>query len=110
MLEVRSQDVELGAGESKDVIFTPEQFSQLNVDHPRLWWPTQMGKPELYSLNLEFITEGKISDQSETRFGIREVKSEVLAANRRLFSINGKNVLIRGGGWSPDMMLRENSQ
>ena len=27
-----------------------------------------------------------------------------------LFSINGKNVLIRGGGWSPDMMLRENSQ
>jgi len=105
-----SQDVELGAGESKDVTFTPEQFSQLNVDHPRLWWPTQMGKPELYNLNLEFITEGKISDQSETRFGIREVKSEVLAANRRLFSINGKNVLIRGGGWSPDMMLRENSQ
>ena len=31
-------------------------------------------------------------------------------ANRRLFSVNGKNILIRGGGWSPDMMLRENSQ
>ena len=51
-----------------------------------------------------------ISDQAETRFGIREVKSEVLAANRRLFSVNGKNILIRGGGWSPDMMLRENQQ
>jgi exo-1,4-beta-D-glucosaminidase len=38
------------------------------------------------------------------------VKSEVLSANRRLFSINGKNVLIRGGGWSPDMMLREDPQ
>ena len=69
-----------------------------------------MGKPELYSLSLEFTTDGKASDQSETKFGIREVKSEVLSANRRLFSINGKNVLIRGGGWSPDMMLRENSQ
>ncbi len=34
----------------------------------------------------------------------------MLAANRRLFSINGKNVLIRGGGWSPDMMLREDPQ
>ncbi|HEX3351357.1 MAG TPA: glycosyl hydrolase family 2 [Terriglobales bacterium] len=105
-----SQEVELAAGESKDVTFSPEQFSQLNIDHPRLWWPAQMGKPELYSLSLEFSVEGKVSDQSETRFGIREVKSEVLAANRRLFSVNGKNILIRGGGWSPDMMLRENSQ
>jgi exo-1,4-beta-D-glucosaminidase len=88
----------------------PEQFPQLNIDNPRLWWPAQMGKPELYRLSLEFTTDGKVSEQSETKFGIREVKSEVLAANRRLFSINGKNVLIRGGGWSPDMMLRENSQ
>src|SRR5947207_705965 len=105
-----SQQVELGAGESKDVSFAPEQFSQLNLDHPRLWWPAQMGRPELYVLQMEFNTAGAVSDQSETRFGIREVKSEVLAPNRRLFSINGKNILIRGGGWSPDMMLRENSE
>jgi exo-1,4-beta-D-glucosaminidase len=105
-----SQDVELAAGESRDATFMPEQFPQLNIDNPRLWWPAQMGKPELYRLSLEFTTDGKVSEQSETKFGIREVKSEVLAANRRLFSINGKNVLIRGGGWSPDMMLRENSQ
>ena len=105
-----SQDVELGSGESKDLTFTPQQFSQLNFDHPRLWWPAQMGKPELYTLSMEFNVDGKVSDRSETRFGIREVKSEVLGANRSVFSINGKNILIRGGGWSPDMMLRENSQ
>src|SRR5260370_4839440 len=69
-----------------------------------------MGKPERYSLSLAFNLDGKISDHAETKFGIREVKSEVLSANRRLFSINGKNVLIRGGGWSPDMMLREDPQ
>ena len=69
-----------------------------------------MGKPERYNLSLEFDLDGKVSDRAETKFGIREVKSEVLAANRRLFSINGKNVLIRGGGWSPDMMLREDPQ
>ena len=90
--------------------FTPEQFPQLNLDHPRLWWPAQMGKPERYSLSLEFELDGKISDQPDTKFGIREVKSEVLSANRRLFSINGKNILIRGGGWSPDMMLRQDPQ
>jgi exo-1,4-beta-D-glucosaminidase len=102
-----SQEVELGPGEAKDVAFTPEQFPQLNLDHPRLWWPAQMGKPERYSLSLEFNLDGKISDRSESKFGIREVKSEVFSANRRLFSINGKNIMIRGGGWSPDMMLRE---
>src|SRR5205814_2574843 len=41
---------------------------------------------------------------------VREVTSQLLGYNRRLFQINGKNILIRGGGWSPDMMLRENSQ
>jgi len=102
-----SQEVEVGPGESKDVTFTPEQFPQLILDHPRLWWPAQMGKPERYSLTLEFNLGDKISDRSESKFGIREVKSEVFSANRRLFSINGKNILIRGGGWSPDMMLRE---
>ena len=81
-----SQEVELGPGESKDVTFTPEQFPQLILDHPRLWWPAQMGKPELYSLSLEFNLDGKTSDRAEKKFGIREVKSEVLSANRRLFS------------------------
>ena len=37
-----------------------------------------MGKPELYNLSLEFDVDGKVSDQLETRFGIREIKSEVL--------------------------------
>jgi exo-1,4-beta-D-glucosaminidase len=105
-----SQDVELAAGESKDVNFTPDAFPQLNVSSPRLWWPTQMGTPNLYNLSMEFEVGGKTSDHAETHFGIREVNSEVVASNARVFTINGKKILIRGGGWSPDMMLRENSQ
>src|SRR5207237_8480037 len=53
---------------------------------------------------------GKTSDHSETKLGIREVTSQLNEKQRRVFSINGKKILIRGGGWSPDMMLRENSQ
>ncbi len=102
-----SQDVELAANESKDVTFTPEQFSQLNFDKPRLWWPAQMGKPELYELVLEFEVGKTVSDKATTKFGIREITSQVLAPNRRLFSVNGKNILIRGGGWTTDMMLRQ---
>jgi exo-1,4-beta-D-glucosaminidase len=105
-----SQDVELGANEQKDVTFDPAQVSQLNFDNPRLWWPSQVGKPELYKLELSFETGGRVSDSSETRFGIREITSELNENGKRVFSINGKKFLIRGGGWSPDMMLRENSQ
>jgi len=105
-----AQDVELAAGESKDVTFEPDKFPQLNLANPRLWWPAQMGTPNLYTLNLEFDVDHKTSDKSDTRFGIREVTSELLATDRRAFVINGKKILIRGGGWSPDLLLRENSQ
>jgi exo-1,4-beta-D-glucosaminidase len=104
------QDVELAPNESKDVTFTPDQFPQLVFSNPRLWWPAQMGKPNLYSLVMDFSIDGAPSDHSHTEFGIREVTSEVNATGGRAFHVNGKNILIRGGGWTPDMMLRENSQ
>ncbi len=105
-----SEDVDLAAGEKKDVTLEPAKFPQLSLIHPRLWWPVQMGKPELYLLKMEFVVNGRLSDQSETHFGIREVTSELNPDQRRVFSINGKKILIRGGGWSPDMLLRESSQ
>ena len=106
-----AQPVELAAGESKDVVFSPAQYPQLNVSNPRLWWPAQMGTPNLQELTLSFEVNGEISDLCRTKFGIREITSEVTAQApgrfKRLFKINGKNILIRGGGWTPDMMLRQ---
>ena len=104
------QEVELGANESREVSFQPDKFSQLSFANPRLWWPAQMGTPNLYPLHIEFDVNGKISDQNDSHFGVREVTSEVNDQDGRIFSINGKRILIRGGGWSPDLMLRENSQ
>ncbi len=104
------QDVELAANEAKDVTFTAEKFQQLIFANPRLWWPAQMGKPNLYTLTMEFEANGTVSDHATTEFGIREVTSDFNSVGGRAFHINGKNILIRGGGWSPDMLLRENSQ
>ncbi len=100
------QEVELGPNEVKDVTFTPDKFSQLVFANPRLWWPTQMGTPNLYPLHLEFDVNGKVSDAADKKFGIREITSELNQNNHRVFSINGKKILIRGGGYSSDMMLR----
>ena len=104
------QDVELGPNETKDVTFTPDKFSQLVFSNPRLWWPAQMGMPTLYKLAMQLDVNGAVSDQSNSEFGIREITSQVNSVGGRVFQINGKNILIRGGGWTPDMMLRENSQ
>jgi exo-1,4-beta-D-glucosaminidase len=102
-----AQQVDLAPGEAKDAVFDPARFPKLNLDHPRLWWPAQMGKPELYDLSLEFDVDGRPSDRSHTKFGIREITSELNASQHRVFSVNGKKILIRGGGWSMDMLLRE---
>jgi len=106
-----AQPVELAAGESKDVVFSPDQYPQLNLSNPRLWWPAQMGTPNLYDLHLSLEVNSEVSDASHMKFGVREITSEVAeqAPDRlkRLFKVNGKNILIRGGGWTPDMMLRE---
>jgi len=104
------QDVELGANESKDVTFAPDKFSQLVFSNPRLWWPAQMGTPNLYPLHMQFEVNGAVSDQTHSEFGIREITSDVNPVGGRAFHINGKNILIRGGGWTPDMMLRETSE
>ncbi len=105
-----SQEVALNPGETWDVTFTPEHFPQLKLVHPRLWWPKQMGTPNLYNLRLTLEVDGKVSDECNSRFGIREVISEQQPGNHRVFKVNGKNILIRGGGWSQDLMLRENRQ
>jgi exo-1,4-beta-D-glucosaminidase len=104
------QDVELAANETKDVSFTTDKFHQLVFSNPRLWWPAQMGKPDLYPLTMEFEVSGAVSDRSTSEFGIREITSDLNSVGGRAFHINGKNILIRGGGWTPDFMMREDSQ
>ncbi len=104
------QPVELAAGESKSVSFSPEQFPQLKLKHPAIWWPAEMGSHPLETLTVHFVVGGKTSDTATARVGIREVTSELTAKGGRLFRINGKPILIRGGGWSQDMLMREDHE
>ncbi len=104
------QAVELGPNESKLVTFDPAQFPELRLRNPQLWWPYQMGTPHLQTLEMKFVSGNRLSDRLAVRFGIREVTSEMTEQGHRLFRINGKKILIRGGGWAPDMLLRASRQ
>ena len=47
------------------------------------------------------------SDAQTVKFGIREITAALNSTGALQFSINGQKILIRGGGWSPDMLLRQ---
>ena len=97
-----SQPVHLAPRATRLVHFAP-----VKVDNPRLWWPAPVGEQNLYPLDLKFeVGRSAVSDESHTRFGIREITSEVDAKGHRLFHINGRNILIRGAGYTFDMLLR----
>ena len=78
--------------------------------NPRLWWPVHVGPQNLYDLNLEVSVHGASSDQDSIRFGIREASSELNDKGYRVFKINGRPILVRGGGWAPDMFLRSSAE
>src|SRR5258708_265051 len=104
-----TQPVELAAKESKIIRFSPEEFPQLKLAEPQLWWPYQMGDPYLYTAFFHVDMGKEASDSDSVSVGIREVTSELTETGARLFKVNGKRVLIRGAAWAPDMLLRWSS-
>src|ERR1700737_3314872 len=101
-----SPPVTLNAGETKTVTLTPEQFAQLKLSSPHLWWPFTVGEPYVYTGKLSFEVSGALSDSAGVSFGIREVASELTDKGYHLYKINGRNILIRGAAWAPDILLR----
>jgi exo-1,4-beta-D-glucosaminidase len=98
-------EVTLAPEEEREVAIGPSQAPALAVASPKLWWPAQYGQPVLQDLDLEFVVGGNVSDRSASKFGIREVTADKTKTGL-VYRINGRNILIRGGGWTYEMMLR----
>ncbi|MFG2146952.1 exo-beta-D-glucosaminidase [Streptomyces sp. NPDC048696] len=101
-----SQDVTLAAHETRTVSFTPNAYPQLHLTSPRVWWPAGMGDQALYDLDLTASVSAAASDTAHESFGIRDVKAPLNADGARQYAVNGRPLLIKGGGWSPDEYLR----
>lgn len=74
---VFKKQISLKAGEKANVVFSPEEFPQLKLKNPRLWWPNGYGRQELYFLDLSVSENGKESDHKKVRFGVREMSYEM---------------------------------
>lgn len=103
--------VEIPAGQTITVAFTPKDYVQLHIRNPHLWWPNGYGMQYLHKLKLTFEVNGKVSDEQTTTFGIRKITSTLKerdGEHGRIFWVNGKRIFSRGGFIQPDMLLDMN--
>ena len=96
----------LEAGKQRSVSVTPEEFPQLRIAAPALWWPNGYGEQPLYTCELSCEIDGAISDRRTVTFGMREYSYAFVEGVFQL-SVNGERIFCKGGNWGmSEWMLR----
>ncbi len=101
-----NQMVHLQPHEKKDVSFNANDYKQLNIEHPKIWWPWQYGNPDLNRIEISCDVNNEASNSIAENFGIREITSAFINDQSRVFIVNGKRIMLRGAAWSPDIFQR----
>jgi beta-mannosidase len=79
---------------------------RFRIPQPKLWWPVDMGDPNLYRMTLSFVPDGGGTPDKQTfTFGLRSVEMAPLPGGPKpekynwTFVINGKPMFVKGTGW-----------
>ncbi len=91
-----------------DQDFTRRGYHQFEIKHDnvQLWWPFEIGQPNLYEAELTLYVNGIISDTYRETFGYRSITRT--ASNGQWF-VNGKRFFLRGTNYIPTQWLSEMS-
>jgi exo-1,4-beta-D-glucosaminidase len=106
-----SQTVTVPAKTTQTVSFTPSAYPNLTITSPQVWWPYQLGAQPVYTLGVSVAQNSSTLNSTTETFGIRTVTSYLTGSNAieprgaRAFKINGVPIVIRGGGWDPNLFL-----
>ncbi|GAA5190317.1 cellulose binding domain-containing protein [Rugosimonospora acidiphila] len=106
-----TQSVTVPAHTTQTVSFTPDAYRALTIRHPQIWWPYQMGASPLYTLRTSVSQRGAVTDSASATFGIRTVTTSLVGASPiapdgvRSYAINGRSIVVRGGGFAEDLFL-----
>lgn len=105
-----SRKTTLNPNSRTEIIFDAEEFPQLVLRDPELWYPAGYGEQPLYNIRVRAYIGKKLSSEETRRFGVREFSSYLLASGGRAFEVNGVPIRMSGGSWVPDMMLTWDAQ
>jgi beta-mannosidase len=93
--------LEVGLAESRSTLHL-----RFKVKDHRVWWPLDLGEPNLYRMTLAFVPDGGTRPDSKTfTFGIRTITMAPLPGGPTpdkynwTFVVNGKPMFIKGAGW-----------
>jgi exo-1,4-beta-D-glucosaminidase len=106
-----SQSVTVPAATTQTVSFTPAAYPALTISDPQVWWPYQLGAQPLYTLATSVSQNSVLLNSTSETFGIRTVTSYLTGSSpaepsgTRAFKINGVPIVIRGGGFDPNLFL-----
>ncbi|MDR1344169.1 MAG: discoidin domain-containing protein [Tannerellaceae bacterium] len=92
------QEVSLGASETKIIKLDPLTTPALTITNPQLWWPKGYGEAHLYDVKLSFDIDGKTSDRTAFKSGIRQMTFNEDDNTLTMF-INGRRFIGFGGNW-----------
>ncbi len=104
------KNVDVAPSVKKSIQFSPNEFKQLIFNNPKLWWPNNLGNPNLYELELEYLAEDEVLHSSNIKFGIRQIEDYINEGGHRGFKVNGHEVLIKGAGWADDLLLQDTNE
>lgn len=105
-----AKNFDIKANSDLDVSLNASDIEELLFKNPKLWWPVNLGDPNMYELELDVLVNGKKTDSQKVKFGIRKVEQFINDEGHKGFMVNGHKVLIRGGGWVDDMLLADSDE
>lgn len=99
-----SKDITVQGGESRDVSFSPAEYSQLYHQRMKLWWPNGYGTPYLYDAGFALTSGADTLYTIRYKAGLRQMSTSLEPSpdgkgKRLLLFVNGKRVDPMGGNW-----------
>ena len=72
---------------------------RMAIEHPVLWWPRALGRPDLVDVSVTVAVAGEESDHRRLRTGLRQIRLKNWVA-----SINGERLFLKGANQGPVRM------
>ena len=73
-----------------------EYAGSFPINDPQLWWTHDLGDPNCYTITLDLLQGGEISDSQATMFGIRQ-----FTFKQWIGYLNGVRLFIKGSNYAP---------
>lgn len=84
-------------------LLPPQGKSAFTVSNPKLWYPQGYGTPQLYTLSISAVQQGKVLDTLERSIGFRKVEKSA----QGIWRINNQRLLLRGTNYIANQWLAD---